>query len=279
MEFLSKQFNETDGSDINLVIQSPASQANGYNAVFTPGFALPHLPFRPDDAFHEYRFDWSPYQVAFYADNQLLRVMTEDIPDAGGHMVFNHWSNGDPGWSAGPPAQDTYITISHAHFYFNSSNAKARQSSAKLCPSFNATQVCVINDNTTVALMPPLGSAGSSVPIPSSSASSSAFPTSSSKPSNPPNMSAYDSAKRLTTTIYIIIGVVVGVVIIGFVVCMMTIRHWVALRNKVSRKMGFRSDEGHETGELKSGMLGTVTPTRTDEIESKSSGRLRKSRN
>jgi beta-glucanase (GH16 family) len=107
MEFLSKQFNESDGSIINLVIQSPESQAAGFNAIFTPGFASPHLPFRSDQGFHDYRFDWTPTQVAFYADNRLLHVMTENIPDSGGHMVFNHWSNGDAGWSAGPPVEDT----------------------------------------------------------------------------------------------------------------------------------------------------------------------------
>ena len=107
MEFLSKEFNEDDRSNINLVIQSPESQANGFNAKFTPGFAHPELSFRPDEEFHEYRFDWTPSEVAFYADGKLLHVMTERIPDSGGHMVFNHWSNGDPGWSAGPPLQDT----------------------------------------------------------------------------------------------------------------------------------------------------------------------------
>jgi beta-glucanase (GH16 family) len=107
MEFLSKQFNETDSSILNLVIQSPESQAAGFNAIYTPGFADPRLLFRSDMAFHDYRFDWTPGQVAFYADDRLLRVMTENIPDSGGHMVFNHWSNGDEGWSAGPPTQDT----------------------------------------------------------------------------------------------------------------------------------------------------------------------------
>lgn len=165
MEFLSKQFNETDRSNINLVIQSPQSEANGYNAAFTPGFAPARLDFRPDNDFHDYRFDWTPNEVAFYADNKLLWVMTENIPDAPGHMIFNHWSNGDPGWSAGPPTEDTYITISHAHFYFNSSLASARKSFVKSCPQFNATQVCEINADVTAALMPAYVADGMSSPL------------------------------------------------------------------------------------------------------------------
>jgi beta-glucanase (GH16 family) len=166
MEFLSKQFNESDGSNINLVIQSPESQAAGFNAMYTPGFALPHLPFRPDKDFHDYRFDWTPTQVVFYADNQLLHVMTQSIPDSGGHMVFNHWSNGDPGWSARPPAQDTHITISHAHFYFNSSDPSVKKRFiSKQCPIFDVTKVCKVENDITIALMPPAGAEGTYPPL------------------------------------------------------------------------------------------------------------------
>lgn len=35
---------------------------------------------------------------------------------------MNHWSNGDPGWSHGPPATDAVTTISYVKAYFNSSN-------------------------------------------------------------------------------------------------------------------------------------------------------------
>lgn len=163
MEFLSKQFHSHNSSNINLVLQSPESQAAGFNAMYTPGFALPELPFRPDKDFHEYRFDWTPGEVAFYADSKLLHVMTESIPESGGHMVFNHWSNGDSGWSAGPPEVDTYMVVSHAHFYFNSSAPERQQAYASGCSAFDATQVCRVDDNDiTHALMPPVGTEGSS---------------------------------------------------------------------------------------------------------------------
>jgi hypothetical protein len=69
--------------------------------------------------------------------------------------------------------------------------------------------------------------------------------------------------------VYAVIGVVIGLVIIGFIGCMMTIRHWIALRDKIAtslggclgrrRRMGRRSSfDGYE---LKPGMrLASKTP-------------------
>lgn len=35
---------------------------------------------------------------------------------------MNHWSNGAPGWSLGPPEQDAVMTVSYFKAYFNSSD-------------------------------------------------------------------------------------------------------------------------------------------------------------
>jgi beta-glucanase (GH16 family) len=265
MEFLSKQFNESHGSNINLVIQSLESQAAGYNAVFTPGFALPHLPFRPDQDFHEYRFDWTPSQVAFYADRQLLHVMTEDIPTSGGHMVFNHWSNGDPGWSAGPPTEDTYITISHAHFYFNSSDSTIARQFSKACSTFDSSQVCTIKDDISIALMPSTGGQGSSPSLPT--------PTGSKSTSTPvwivPNHASTDTDKHRDSTVYVIVAVVVGLVIVSFIGCMVTFRYWIALKNKLCGKMGLKFVKNKaELREMKNGLVKSDATTPDTELES-----------
>jgi beta-glucanase (GH16 family) len=123
MEFLSHQFNESQGA-VNLVLQSPQALAQGYDAANTSGFEVQHLPFRPDEKFHEYRFDWTKDRVSFYVDGEFLHDMTENIPTEGGGIFFNHWSNGDPAWSAGPPAQDTVMTISYMKSYFNSTDTE-----------------------------------------------------------------------------------------------------------------------------------------------------------
>jgi beta-glucanase (GH16 family) len=84
LELLSRQFN-TSGGAINLVLQSTASVNKGYDASGTSGFQVQHLPFRPDQLFHEYRFDWLPDRVQFFVDGKFLYEMTENIPTDGKH--------------------------------------------------------------------------------------------------------------------------------------------------------------------------------------------------
>ena len=149
MEFLSHQFNQSQGY-VNLVLQSPESVTHGYDASGTSGFQVQRLPFRPDQKFHEYRFDWTKDRVAFYVDGQFLHEITENVPAEGGGIFFNHWSNGDPSWSAGPPDSDTVMTISYMKAYFNSTNTERSQNSYReRCPTFDPTKVCAIPAQTT----------------------------------------------------------------------------------------------------------------------------------
>jgi hypothetical protein len=247
MEFLAKQTpanayrapsvssnNNNDSAPVNLVIQSPKSEAAGFDASKTPGFDLHSLPFRPELDFHEYRFDWLPGQISFYADNQLLRVMTEDIPDSPGHVVLNHWSNGDSGWSAGPPKEDAVFTITHAHMYFNSSWPQQRSRYRTNCPKPDMSKVCKINDDITHPLipLPPQGTLG----------------TTSSSNSPAQNGQGVDDATRHKIVSkgslgFIITGAIVGLFIVLFVVAMVTVRHWAGWRNRVKRYLGFRRVE------------------------------------
>ena len=134
MEFLSKQMNETS-SPVNLVLQSPQSANQGFSAQGTGGFVNQQLPYQPDEGFHEYRFDWSPTAVDFYADGVLLQTLTKSVPDAPGHITLSHWSNGDPGWSAGPPVSDAILTVEYVKGYFNSSDPKRQEDWKSRCPS------------------------------------------------------------------------------------------------------------------------------------------------
>lgn len=125
MEFLSREFNTTS-HPVNLVLQSPESEEAGFNAANTSTFKLHELPFDPSDAFHEYRFDWSPDSVSFYADGVLLDTMDKAVPKSAGHITLSHWSNGNPDWSGGPPDKDSILTVEYVKGYFNSSDP-ARQ--------------------------------------------------------------------------------------------------------------------------------------------------------
>ncbi|KAI4160929.1 MAG: hypothetical protein L6R39_000135, partial [Caloplaca ligustica] len=190
VELLSKLYQEpTKAADLLLVIHADPDVPT--NELFRPTT----VGFRPADGYHEYRFDWNPERVNYYADGQFLWESTAGVPSKGGGLTLNHWSNGDPGWSAGPPAQDARMKISYIKAYFNSSS-KANNADYKLrCkdPS-NPDAVCKVPDQTsppdpskgTVFLSPNKGLPGDQPPPPPTNPSPSEPPTPPVSPPPPP---------------------------------------------------------------------------------------------
>ncbi|KAH7313605.1 concanavalin A-like lectin/glucanase domain-containing protein [Stachybotrys elegans] len=68
---------------------------------------------------HEYRLDWTEGRVRWFVDGVQVWETTEDVPSVPGPWVFNNWSNGDPGWSVGPPAVDAIFRIRSIEMYYN----------------------------------------------------------------------------------------------------------------------------------------------------------------
>lgn len=155
MEFLSREFSTDNATyPVNLVLQSEASEAAS-SASHTSTFEVINLPFDPRADFHEYRFDWFPERVVFIADGAVLAEMnqTSGVPTHAGHLVFNHWSNGNAGWSAGPPATDAVMEVAYLKAYFNSSDEARQTAFAARCGSGGdaasaAGAVCDIPDVT-----------------------------------------------------------------------------------------------------------------------------------
>ncbi|KAI8949470.1 glycoside hydrolase, family 16 [Xylaria longipes] len=150
IEFLSAQFDKAKGVfPVNLVLQSKEAAAAGYDAANTTGLHRANLPFDPTTDFHEYRFDFLPDKVFFYADDVLLSEMTgSSVPTIAGHLLLSHWSNGNPGWSHGPPTVDAVTTISYVKAYFNSSLEQRQRDFALRCKDPTASgAVCAIPDH------------------------------------------------------------------------------------------------------------------------------------
>ena len=149
VEILSTQQQHPSHHIANLVLQSTSSLRAGFNAAGTPGFLPYNLPFDPTSAFHEYRYDWTPTAVSFYADGALLDTMTDaaDVPSSAGSIHLSHWSNGDPAWSGGPPASDAVLTISYFKAYFNTS-ASSTPAPVMSCDTHSADAICVVPDVT-----------------------------------------------------------------------------------------------------------------------------------
>lgn len=152
MEFLSKDYNASNSSyPVNLVIQSREAAEMGYNAQSTPGFIVAYLPFDPTADFHEYRLDFLPGRVLFYADNQELgRIDGAEVPTHSGHLSLEHWSNGNALWSGGPPTQNATTTVSYVKAYFNSSAPQRQRDWQGRCHDVTAPgAMCAIPEVTT----------------------------------------------------------------------------------------------------------------------------------
>ncbi|KUI65094.1 Beta-glucanase [Cytospora mali] len=148
MEFLSKDFHTENSSyPVNLVLQSRASEAAGYDASNTGNYKVAYLPFNPSADFHEYRMDFIPGRVVFYADGNVLSIMDnpDGLPTTAGHLSLSQWSNGNPLWSGGPPATDAVMDVKYVKAYFNSSEEARQDDFAARCTDPTAAgAVCAI---------------------------------------------------------------------------------------------------------------------------------------
>ncbi|KAF7881549.1 uncharacterized protein EAF02_006237 [Botrytis sinoallii] len=108
MEFLSSQFNVDNNTfPVNLVLQSVQSVQLATNAAGTGNYVVANLPFNPTTGYHEYRIDFIPGNVIFYADGQILAKMNSTAgSDISWSYDITQWSNGNPLWSSGPPSHD-----------------------------------------------------------------------------------------------------------------------------------------------------------------------------
>lgn len=68
------------------------------------------------------------------------------MPSSAGHVILQHWSNGDAKWSGGPPAQDALLTVSYVKAYFNTSSGEHASRWRKGCAEAQGGAVCSVAD-------------------------------------------------------------------------------------------------------------------------------------
>ncbi|KAL2075234.1 hypothetical protein VTL71DRAFT_177 [Oculimacula yallundae] len=149
MEFLSSQFNRnTNEFLVNLVHQTPQSAAQGFSVV-GKDYQIARLPVDPTSEFHEYRIDCLPGKILFYMDGKAIGVMNSTSSNQPGHLILTQWSNGDTGWSGGPPLTPASLTVGYVKAYFNSSNPVRQADAERRCsdPS-ESDAICDIEDYT-----------------------------------------------------------------------------------------------------------------------------------
>lgn len=147
MELLSKQFSQVNNTFlVNLVHQSPLSAAQGFSTI-GKDYQVADLPFDPSSGYHEYRIDYLPTKIIFYGDSQIIGVMNNTVSPQPGHLILTQWSNGDPGWTSGPPLERAVMSVAYVKAYFNSSNPARQADHSRRCIDSSAPgAVCSILD-------------------------------------------------------------------------------------------------------------------------------------
>ncbi|MCJ1401144.1 hypothetical protein MMC11_004356 [Xylographa trunciseda] len=110
-------------SDIEILTADLESGIHYTNQANIPGgksTTVTHpLPSNATVVMHEYRLDWLPGKTIYYLDGAEQQVLMSNVPDVPGSWLWNNWSNGDSGWSAGPPDIDSVLKIEKIEMYYN----------------------------------------------------------------------------------------------------------------------------------------------------------------
>ena len=99
----------------------------------------------------EYRIDWTPKELKFFIGDHLARTVrksnTEEFFTTPSPLYIQHWSNGNPYSSQGPPEQPTFAGVLWLRMFFNSSSMTESEHL-----SFNercgVSQACSVDDMT-----------------------------------------------------------------------------------------------------------------------------------
>lgn len=114
----SSQSNPGVGKPIPLQYTNQATDCNPDDATYQTRSAPPLAT----SAEHEYRVDWTPGQVAFYTDGKRTQTFTTNVPTEAGSWVWNIWTNGDPGFTVGPPKGTATLKISRIVMFYNTTS-------------------------------------------------------------------------------------------------------------------------------------------------------------
>ncbi|ORX34192.1 concanavalin A-like lectin/glucanase domain-containing protein [Kockovaella imperatae] len=78
------------------------------------------LPFPedPTTSYHNYTIAWLPSGTKYYFDGGPLDSPTKYTSINPSKLIFNHWTNGDKGFTAGPPTQDVVFKVRALDWYY-----------------------------------------------------------------------------------------------------------------------------------------------------------------
>jgi len=78
------------------------------------------VPFRTDDGFHEYVFEWIPGQITWYVDGREMYSVNDDkVPYLEQQIMMNIWISGDEKWAGefDEAVLPTYTEYDYVKYY------------------------------------------------------------------------------------------------------------------------------------------------------------------
>ena len=124
LEFLTDPTSQSLSGGPEQLLYTNHGATNTFDTSPSPGDAKTNA--------HEYRVDWVPGQTTFYLDGALQKTFTTNVPTQAGEWIWNNWSNGDKGYTVGPPATDNVFRISRIVMYYNQTSSKGTCQSRNL---------------------------------------------------------------------------------------------------------------------------------------------------
>ncbi|GAA5949752.1 hypothetical protein JCM3765_007676 [Sporobolomyces pararoseus] len=123
-------FYDDDNHEVDIELLSDYYET-GYLDQISPGVQFtnqPLIPFEPSTTeglpfgfdptadFHNYTIKWTPTETEFFVDGIFKTSLSENVPATPAFIIYNNWSNGNPGWSSGPPREDATFSIKSIKF-------------------------------------------------------------------------------------------------------------------------------------------------------------------
>ncbi|WVR09774.1 hypothetical protein IAU60_006850 [Kwoniella sp. DSM 27419] len=80
-------------------------------------FKITPFPANPTTDYHKYTIGWMPKKTTYYFDDKAIDGPSKFRSVDPSQVVINHWTNGDPGFTEGPPKKDLVMKVKSLAFY------------------------------------------------------------------------------------------------------------------------------------------------------------------
>ena len=86
---------------------------------------------------------FAPLSYSYSQNPPPLQSLQKNVPSIPSALIANVWSNGDPGWTKGPPTADATATVHYIKAYFNSTSFDEGAFGAQ-CAAAGGVPACAI---------------------------------------------------------------------------------------------------------------------------------------